>query len=155
MKRVALLSILLLTIVIGTAGCAEEETVPSPTPTLTPEPTPAATPTATPTPTPTNTPVPTQKPTPTPTPPALFLEITQPVDGAQLSTSSISVTGKTIPGAVVSLSINDELDIADVGQDGKFTVRVNLEEGPNLIEVIASDQLGNEKSSTITVFYLP
>ena len=93
--------------------------------------------------------------TPSPTPTALSLEITQPEDGAEVSTSPINVTGKTIPGAVVSASIDDTVEIADVDQNGNFSVTVVLEEGPNLIEVIASDQQGNEKSSSVTIFYVP
>jgi len=119
MKKIAfILTIMLLALVMGTVGCAEEEAGPTPTPT------------------------------------ALFLELTQPADGAEVSTSPINVTGKTIPGAVVSVSVDDEIiDAFNVGQDGKFTVAVTLEEGPNFIEVIASDQQGNEESSSIAVIY--
>jgi len=45
--------------------------------------------------------------------------------------------------------------VVNVGQDGKFTVAVTLEEGPNFIEVTASDQQGNEKSSSVAVIYVP
>jgi len=89
--------------------------------------------------------------------PALFLEITQPEDGAQVSTSPVLVSGKTAPGAVVSISINgnDEVEIANVDQNGNFSVNVVLEEGPSLIEVVASDQEGNQKSSSVSVIYVP
>jgi Na+-transporting methylmalonyl-CoA/oxaloacetate decarboxylase gamma subunit len=177
MGRIAFVStlVLLLALAIVIVGCAEEETKPSPTPTPTVAPsitpatnqTPSATPAPTPqltqqTPTATSTPgpTPTQTPSATPTPAptttiALFLEITQPTDGAQVSTGSITVSGKTIPGAVVSAAIDDTVAIADIDQDGNFSVTVNLEEGPNLIEVVASDQLGNEKSSSIAVICVP
>jgi len=85
----------------------------------------------------------------------LFLEITQPQDGAQVSTSTINVTGKTIPDAVVSVSVDDQLEMADVDPIGDFSVTVTLEEGPNYIEAIASDQQGNEKSASIAVIYIP
>jgi hypothetical protein len=85
----------------------------------------------------------------------LSLEITEPQDGAQVSTSSINVTGKTIPDAVVSVSVDDQLEMADVDQNGGFSVTVTLEEGPNFIEVIASDQQGNEKSTSVAVIYIP
>ncbi len=160
MKKTALTLMLMLTLIISVAGCTEEETAPTPTPILTPTPTltPKPTPTATPTPVPTPTPraTATATPTLTPTTTALFLEITQPADGAEVSTSSINVTGKTIPGAVVSVSLDDEIiEAVEVGQDGKFTVAVTLEEGPSLIEVIASDQQGNEKSSSVAIIYVP
>jgi len=149
MKRgtFALTLMLLLTLTIFTSGCAKEEAISTPTPTsvITPTPTAKQTPTIT----------PTHTYTPTPTPTVLLLQITQPIDGAQVSTSAVLVIGKTIPGAVVSVSIDDIVEIANVDQNGNFSVTVNLEEGPNLIEVVASDQLGNEKSSSIAVIYVP
>jgi hypothetical protein len=146
MRRIAFVStlVLLLALAIVIIGCAEEETKPSPTliPTVAPSITPATTQTPSATPTPTTT-------------MALFLEIIQPIDGAQVSTSAVLVTGKTIPDAVVSASVDDAVEIANVDQDGNFSVTVNLEEGPNLIEVVASDQLGNDESSSIAVIYVP
>jgi len=148
MKRgtCALILMLLLALIICAIGCAEKEPKPSPTPTPTValSITPATTQTssATPTPAPSTT-------------MALFLEITQPQDGAEVSASTIVVSGKTIAGAVVSVSIDDTVEIANIDQDGNFSVTVNLEEGPNIIEVVASDQLGNEKSSSIAVIYVP
>ena len=95
--------------------------------------------------------------TPSPTPTALSLEITQPEDGDQVNTSSVLVSGKTNAGAVVSISVdgNDKIEIANVDQNGNFSATVTLEEGPNFIEAIASDQQGNEKSSSIAVIYIP
>ena len=160
MKKTAL-SLLLLSIVIFIAGCAEKEATPtsSPAPTLTPtqqpSPTVTSTPIPTPTPKPTSTTTTTPTLSPTTTPTALSLVVTQPTDGALVSASDIGITGKTIPGAVVSVSINDKIEIVIVGQDGKFTIAVALEEGPNIIEVIASDQQGNEESATVTVIYIP
>lgn len=89
--------------------------------------------------------------------PTFFLEITQPADGAQVNTSSVLVSGKTTTGAVVSISVNgnDEVEIANVDQNGNFSGTVVLEEGPNLIEVVASDQEGNQKSSSVAIFYIP
>jgi len=115
--------------------------------------TPTPTVTATQTPSPTATAKPTVSPMPTET--VLFLEISQPTDEAQVSTSTVIVTGRTIPEAVVSLLINEEIEIADVDQNGNFSVSIYLEEGPNLVEVIASDQYGNENSVIIVVSYVP
>lgn len=92
---------------------------------------------------------------PTPTAVALFLTVTQPSDGTQVSTSSVLVSGATSPGAVVSVMFDDEVIVADVDQNGGFSATVTLEEGPNVIEVVASDQRGNEKSSVLAVIYVP
>jgi len=95
--------------------------------------------------------------TPSPTPTALSLEITQPEDGDQVNTSSVLVSGKTNAGAVVSISVdgNDKIEIANVDQNGNFSATVTLEEGPNFIEVLASDQQGNEESSSVAIIYVP
>jgi hypothetical protein len=51
------------------------------------------------------------------------------------------------------VSVNDEILIA--GADGLFQVAVALEEGPNLIEVVASDALGSETAFDLLVTYQP
>lgn len=99
---------------------------------------------------------PTPAPTATPTPPALFLKVTAPEDESAVSTGNVTVSGVTIPGAVVSVSVGNNTVIADVDQNGNFQAVVPLEEGPNQIDVVASDLQGNEQSSTVTVMmYAP
>ena len=93
--------------------------------------------------------------TPTPTPAALFLQITSPADESTVSTGNVNVSGSTIPGAVVSVSVDDKTVIADVDQNGNFQQGVPVEEGPNFIEVIASDPLGNQVSDNLTIVYIP
>jgi hypothetical protein len=44
--------------------------------------------------------------------------------------------------------------VVDVDAEGKFSTMVTLEEGPNPIEVLASDFEGNEGSVTLTVIYV-
>jgi hypothetical protein len=80
---------------------------------------------------------------------ALSLAITGPADEAVVNASRIMVSGKTLADAVVS--INGA--IADVDYQGIFTGEVNLDAGPNIIEVVASDFYGNEKSAILTVIY--
>lgn len=86
-------------------------------------------------------------------PPAqgFFLEVTEPQDESVVSTSPIRVSGSTSPGAEVS--INGEL--IDVDEQGNFAAMVQLEEGPNVIEVIATDYDGNEESCILAVIYTP
>jgi bacillopeptidase F len=93
-------------------------------------------------------------PTTTPTPPVveeLFLDVMEPQDESTITINSVGVSGTTIPNAVVS--INGE--IAEVDEQGNFTTMVTLEEGPNIIEVIASDLEGNEVSKSLVIFYIP
>ncbi len=79
----------------------------------------------------------------------LFLEIMEPADEVVVDVSRITVSGKTLADAV--LSINGV--IADVDYQGIFIEEVNLDAGPNIIEIIASDFYGNEESAILTVIY--
>jgi hypothetical protein len=65
--------------------------------------------------------------------------------------ASIIVAGRTRADAV--LSINGV--IIPLNADGRFEVTVALNMGPNLIEVVASDPSGNQKSRVLAVIALP
>jgi len=80
-----------------------------------------------------------------------FLTVTQPVDNSTTNSGKVEVKGRSKHGAVVS--VNGEL--AEVDDGGNFTTMVVLEEGPNIIEVIASDLEGNQESSTLAIIYVP
>jgi len=83
------------------------------------------------------------------TPDELVLEITEPADEAVVDVSRIIVSGNTLADTVVSINGI----IVDVDYQGTFTGEVNLDAGPNVIEVVASDFYGNEKSAILTVIY--
>ena len=80
-----------------------------------------------------------------------FLEVLAPPDETVVDTSPIPVSGITSYKAEVS--VNGEL--LDIDEEGDFTTLVELEEGPNVIEVIATDYEGNEKVCILTVIYAP
>jgi len=146
-KRAGKIVITLVTVLllVLSAGCAPapQEITPAPTPAPAPEEV---------TPPPTPTPTPTPKPEPTPTPkPEFFLTVTQPADDSIINADKVEVRGRTTRGAIVS--VNGEL--AEVDEEGNFTMMVVLEEGPNIIEVIASDLEGNEESCTLVIIYVP
>ena len=96
------------------------------------------------------TPPPTAEPIPTPKP-EFFVTVTEPTDNSIINADKVEVMGRTTPGAIVS--VNGEL--AEVDEGGNFTMMVVLEEGPNIIEVIASDLEGNEESRTLVIMYVP
>lgn len=79
------------------------------------------------------------------------LQINTPADGAIVNAPQVTVAGSASPGAVVT--VND--DIIVVGPDGQFLDNVALSEGPNVIEVIASNTSGSEESVELTVTYEP
>ena len=70
----------------------------------------------------------------------LPLTVTSPIDSATLSTSTVTVQGRTTPGATVT--VNGNSDVADA--NGNFSIDVSLDNGPNAINVIAIDDNGNQ-----------
>ena len=78
------------------------------------------------------------------------LTVTEPQDETTVYAADIVVKGQTETDAVVSV---DGVTI-EVDSEGKFSKTVTLEEGPNLIEVLASDFEGNEGSVVLTVIYV-
>ena len=81
----------------------------------------------------------------------LWLQVLSPQDEAVVNTPQVDVIGSAPAGAVISA--NDEILI--VGDDEQFKTTVSLDEGPNLIEIIASDDNGNEISLILTIIYEP
>jgi len=129
-------TVMLSMLALVAGACAQLAPVPTPTPT--PAPSPALTP----------------APTPTPTLPApgLTLTISEPQDEAVVKENLIRVIGRTAPDAVVS--VNGHI-IRAINEGGDFTAVISLAEGPNLVEVIATDYQGNEVNQMLTVIYAP
>ena len=69
----------------------------------------------------------------------LPLTVTYPATNATLSSSSLTLTGKTAPNADVF--VNDQVTKADAS--GNFSVKLTLDEGQNGIVVNANDASGN------------
>ncbi len=88
-------------------------------------------------------------PSPSATAAAMFLDISQPEDNSFVTTNTVQVRGRTLTGAVVSVQGN----VVDVDSNGNFSATVALDEGPNVIEVIASDEAGNEVQNSIVVTF--
>ena len=71
---------------------------------------------------------------------ALPLTVTQPTDGATLNTNDVTIIGRTVPGATVT--VNSVTDVADAA--GNFSITLSLDDGPNALDVIAMDNNGNQ-----------
>lgn len=83
---------------------------------------------------------------------ALFLEMTSPdTDELFVTQSSFEFSGRTSVDAL--LSVNDH--ILEVDEQGRFAVSMDLEEGPNVIEVVASNALGEQFDQVLLVIYEP
>jgi hypothetical protein len=77
----------------------------------------------------------------------LSVVITKPDDNAVLSTSPVMIEGEANPGTVISL--NDALVIVDASH--KFNVPIPLQNGLNTIEIVASDEQGNQEYGFLTL----
>jgi len=121
----------------------EPPTPEPPTPTPTPFPDPIATPPA-----PTQTPTPTPIPTPVPLP--LFLKILEPTNGITVLDRSLIVSGETNPGVTVIVG-NRRAIVSNVGE---FSVTASLNEGVNVLEVVATDSLGDQLREFISVTFV-
>jgi hypothetical protein len=88
----------------------------------------------------------------TPTPAATFpLKLDTPRDGETTNTSPLLVTGVAVPNAVVS--VNDVVGVAN--GEGRFSLMVPVQAGPNVPEVIASQPSGQQAFAIVTVMYQP
>lgn len=141
----ASLGVLLVLAILLLGGCKREAT---PTPSTTPTP-PTASPSPVAPPLPVATPTPAPQP---PTPEALPLSILEPQDEAVVREGLLRLAGRTAPDAVVS--VNGRI-LRAIDEEGNFTTTLTLSEGPNLIEVIATDYQGNQVVRVLTIIYTP
>lgn len=81
----------------------------------------------------------------------ISLSISSPTNGSSVSSSGVTVNGKTAPLAEVM--INDKEIKAD--SKGNFSTTISLDEGENIITVVANDADGNSAEKEITVTYAP
>lgn len=65
----------------------------------------------------------------------LTLDVPMPHDGDIAKTKEIEVKGKTQNATLVTVSSNDDTFVTTASQNGEFTVKINLSEGANEINV--------------------
>ena len=81
----------------------------------------------------------------------LWVTINAPQDGSIHPETTVDVVGTAAEGTV--LTINDEILYLETG--GDFTVTLGLLQGPNTIEITASDLEGNELAEALIIFHEP
>lgn len=79
----------------------------------------------------------------------IALAVTEPQNEITVHQPGLAVRGQTEEDAVVT--VNEA--VVEVDDAGKFATTVTLEEGPNLIEVVASNFEGDESSVVLSVIY--
>ena len=78
------------------------------------------------------------------------LTVTEPLNETTVNTASIGVKGRTEADSVVT--VNEA--VVEVDAEGRFGTSVILEEGPNLIEVVASSFDDDKAQSHITLWVI-
>jgi len=81
----------------------------------------------------------------------LWVRVLSHQDGDTVNTPTITLKGQAPAEAVVT--INDNIIL--VSNDQSFETEVKLEDGSNLIEIVASDLNGNEVYLPLTIDYEP
>ncbi|WP_090870001.1 S8 family peptidase [Oceanobacillus limi] len=76
------------------------------------------------------------------------LTIDQPTDGDKTNRETVTVEGTIADDHLDTVTVNGQQ--ASVN-DGTYSKRIILDEGENVIEVVASDLAGNESTETVTV----
>lgn len=77
------------------------------------------------------------------------LDISSPSNGQVVTSSSITVRGTTTPNAEVSVN---EVDTS-ADSSGAFSAAINLDEGDNVISVVANDAKGNFIEKDVNVIF--
>ena len=108
------------------------------------------TPMVAPTPTTAVTETPSDPTLPPDTPAPLELELLAPQDGAGVETGALRVLGKTRVDAVVGINGVP----VEVSSEGSFTQDISLDEGINLVEVVATDLTGQTAAEQALVFFI-
>jgi hypothetical protein len=136
MNRLILATLILISMAVSLPGCTGQQAKPAAPPAVAPN-------------APQN-PTPAVQPSQSSSNQDLVLEIDEPDDESVVKVSTISLSGTASPDAEVTVNgISVNVD------KGNFTTMIELEEGPNSIEILASDAKGHKNSQVLTVIYIP
>ena len=80
-----------------------------------------------------------------------LLLITEPENESIVFDAALTIAGRTGPNAIVSLSLNGRS--VPVDRFGYFASTVQLDEGPNVIDVVATNDDGQTLSTVLAVIY--
>jgi len=80
-----------------------------------------------------------------------ILIIDKPKDEDVISDNTVNVSGKTESDAIVIVSSANDEQVADPTATGSFTVTLSLDDGENLIHILAKFADGSEKKEDRTV----
>ncbi len=91
---------------------------------------------------------------PTPTPKAtIYLAIDSPKEGEVFDKKVITVSGKTVPGSLVTISTESDDQVVSPTSLGNFSTTVTIDSGTSVIHVTTVASNGEEISQERTVSY--
>jgi|CXWL01.1.fsa_nt_gi hypothetical protein len=90
--------------------------------------------------------------TPTPTS-STKLTITQPDNHAVVNTTSITITGKTIPGSDITILSSEDDTLTTADDSGNFSADFKLAGGENIIKITALSPDKNLEETSLTIIY--
>ncbi len=91
---------------------------------------------------------------PTPTPlPSIFLTVDKPKDEEVVTNKVLVISGKTAVNAIVTIVTDTSEDVINPSGNGDFSTTATLDEGQNIIEIIAIAPNGESQRLKRTVTY--
>lgn len=84
---------------------------------------------------------------------SLTLDLSSPDDNSLVFDNNLLVSGKTTSGAMVLITLNDDNQLIDAGNQGNFSLTIKLQLGGNQLIISSFDNLGNYKSESRTIYY--
>lgn len=81
------------------------------------------------------------------------LLVVRPQNNTVVAAEKIDVEGSSTPNSTVVIATNDSETVLQTGKNGEFAGSIGLSGGPNQINVISFDNMGNESSTSLTVVY--
>ena len=81
----------------------------------------------------------------------LSITIAGPASESIVDVNTVTIRGKTLADAVVSINGGP----VDVDSKGNFLLPVTLDEGPNVFDIIATDEAGDEETTQLVVSFAP
>jgi hypothetical protein len=92
-------------------------------------------------------------PTPTPIGSSVYLTLDNPVDESVVDNKTVTVSGKTTPGATIVIMTNSDQTVVQPSVQGDFSTTVIIGNGANLIQVTAFGSDGQSVTGQRTVTY--
>jgi hypothetical protein len=93
-------------------------------------------------------------PTPTPTPkPAVYISLSNPNDESVVTSKTLTVSGKTNPNATIIIYTTDGQQVIQPSSQGDFSTTLTLNDGENLLKLMAVLPGGETTTLQRTVTY--